>query len=204
MPKPSAPTFPSPRPAAGATSQPLDRTGPTRMAEPHMAMRSCISTMCMGKGDQKQFFRHISYIKKHKVARHSWYFPFFPHFLLKQINENLTTETVGCPWATCFLLQDEGPSASCPSGRTLTGCWCKSTTGRGDNCAKVWGALDWVESMISSDFLGKKTSRHVASGSIFGSSLPSWLSSLISGQYNNWVIHQNMDWLMRYDNPPIF
>eukprot|EP00435_Cladocopium_sp_Y103_P034010 s209_g8.t1 len=35
--------------------------------------------------------------------------------------------------------KDEGPAASCPNGRTLTGCWCKSTTGRGDNCVKVWG-----------------------------------------------------------------
>ncbi|CAK8992037.1 unnamed protein product [Durusdinium trenchii] len=34
--------------------------------------------------------------------------------------------------------KDEGPTATCPSDRTLLGCWCKSTSHRGDNCARVW------------------------------------------------------------------
>ena len=39
-----------------------------------------------------------------------------------------------CSWSA----EDEGPTATCPSDRTLLGCWCKSTSHRGDNCARVW------------------------------------------------------------------
>ena len=41
-------------------------------------------------------------------------------------------------WYEKWSWQDEGPTSTCPSGRTLTGCWCQSTSHRGDNCARVW------------------------------------------------------------------
>ncbi|CAJ1404124.1 unnamed protein product [Effrenium voratum] len=34
--------------------------------------------------------------------------------------------------------QDSGPTAQCSGGKVMTGCWCKSTSGRGDGCARVW------------------------------------------------------------------
>ncbi|CAJ1404120.1 unnamed protein product [Effrenium voratum] len=34
--------------------------------------------------------------------------------------------------------QDSGPTAQCSSDKVMTGCWCKSTSGAGDGCARVW------------------------------------------------------------------
>ena len=47
--------------------------------------------------------------------------------------------------------QDEGPAASCSGGRVLTGCWCSSTSGRGDNCAKVWADGNACRARASGD-----------------------------------------------------
>lgn len=47
--------------------------------------------------------------------------------------------------------EDEGPAASCNGGRVLTGCWCSSTTGRGDNCAKVWADGNTCRARASGD-----------------------------------------------------
>ena len=70
-----------------------------------------------------------------------------------------------------FLVQDKGPAASCPSGRTLTGCWCKSTTGRGDNCVKVWGDLDWLVFFGGAFFFSRKLASASWSPSCFSKEL---------------------------------
>ena len=73
-----------------------------------------------------------------------------------------------------FLVQDKGPAASCPSGRTLTGCWCKSTTGRGDNCVKVWGDLDWLVFFWGLFFFSRKLASASWSPSCFSKELGGW------------------------------